>query len=30
MDAEDIERRLEILNMDIEMLDLRKVVHMKK
>lgn len=30
MNAEDIERRLEILNMDIEMLDLRKIVHAKK
>jgi hypothetical protein len=29
-DSEDIERRLEILNMDIEMLDLRKIVHAKK
>lgn len=29
-DSEDIERRLGILNMDIEMLDLRKIVHAKK
>lgn len=29
-DSEDIERRLEVLNMDMEILDLRKVVHVKK
>ena len=30
MDAEDIEQRVKILNMDIEMLYLRKVIHAKK
>ena len=30
MDAEDIEQRVEVLNMDIEMLYLRKIVHAKK